>query len=123
MPPYQEAEESNGKGCHNHHLATENPPSRKCRDNFRDKPHAGQNRDVDLRMSEEPEQVLPQQRGSTSMWHRLLVHNQATWDEEVCPRCPVEQQKNARRQQDWESEKAQDRSHQPVPTCQRKFHQ
>ena len=39
--------------------------------------HAGQDRDVDFRVSEEPEQVLPQQRRAALVILNLVVDHQA----------------------------------------------
>ena len=46
-------------------------------------PDPGNNRDVNLGMPEEPEQVLPQQSRSARMWDQLIVQNQSRGNEEA----------------------------------------
>ena len=75
--------------------------------------HGGQHGDVDLRVSEEPEQMLPEQGRAAGMIHRLAAHQQASGDKEVGSGMAVEQEHNHRRGENAEREQAQDRCNKP----------
>ncbi len=53
--------------------------------------HARKDGDVDLGVSEEPEQVLPEQRRTPSVRNNLVADDQAAWDEETGTAHAVEQ--------------------------------
>ena len=62
VAPDQEAEEADAEDGVHHRFVAEDRLAREGREQLRGHAHAGQDRDVDLRVAEEPEQVLPQQR-------------------------------------------------------------
>src|SRR5258707_14241080 len=61
MAPDDETESADGHQREDHRLIPENRFTRKHRDDFGNHAHGRQDEDVDLRMPEEPEKVLPEQ--------------------------------------------------------------
>ena len=70
-------------------------------------PIDGQNRDVNLRMSEEPEQVLPEQRRSAGVRLQMVADDQAGRDEKAGARHAIEDQQQASGQEHRKGEQAQ----------------
>src|SRR5208283_3460105 len=69
-------------------------------------------------MNEEPEKVLPKQRGTTLMSGELTV-NSAERQKEAGTEVTVHEQKNARREQNSKGQQAQDGGDEPRPAGQR----
>src|SRR5215470_12474838 len=84
--------------------------------------HAGQNGDVNFRMTEEPEQMLPQQSRSAAALNRLSADDQSRRNEEAGSRITVQQKEKYRSQQDTEGEQAEDCGHKPRPAGKRHAH-
>ena len=77
VAPDHEAEEADAQDGVHHRLVAEDRLAREGGEQLRSHAHAGQDRDVDLGVSEEPEQVLPQQRRAALVAHDLAVdHHQ-----------------------------------------------
>ena len=74
----------------------------------RDDAHAGHDRDVHLGMSEEPEQVLPEQSGAAGVRLQLVVEHQVRRDEEAGSSHVIEDEQNAGRHQNGECRQAHD---------------
>src|ERR1039458_2657057 len=59
--------------------------------------HTGYDRDVNLGMPEEPEQMLPQKSGSARVWLQLVVNHQVRCDKETSSSDVIENQQDADR--------------------------
>ncbi len=70
VSPHPEAEEGDGGTGENHGRVTEQRLAAEHRQDLRHDPHRRQDQDVDLRMAEQPEQVLPEDRVAAGAWHR-----------------------------------------------------
>ena len=123
MAPNHEAEKPDRAHRIDHRLIAEDGLARKRRDNMRRNAHARKNRDVDLRMAEEPEEVLPQQRRAASVVDELVAHHEARRDEEACSAHAVEQQQDARGKEHGEGKQHQDGRDKPSPTGERQAHE
>ncbi len=68
-----------------HRLVAVERLARVVRDDFGDHADAGQDEHVDLRMREEPEEVLPEERAAAAgpMLHHGLIHHEAGGHEEA----------------------------------------
>ena len=60
VAPDQKAEKTDGAERERHYPVSEYGLARKVREHVRHHAHARQNRDVNLRMTEKPEEMLPQ---------------------------------------------------------------
>ena len=69
MAPDHEAEEADGQHRVHHGAVAEDRLARERRQHLRSHAHPGQDRDVNLGMPEEPEQVLPEQRRAALVRH------------------------------------------------------
>src|SRR5262249_53163626 len=85
--------------------------------------HAGQDRDVDLRVAEEPEEVLPEYRRAAFMIDHLIVDDQTRRNEEARAAYAIEKQQDSARQKDREGEQREDRRRKPGPAGERQAHQ
>src|SRR5580700_12074620 len=72
-------------------------------------------------MSEEPEQMLPQQRRTTLVAHDLTVHYDQR-DIEAGAQIAIEQQQNTSGEQNTESEQPENRRNKPCPNSERQTH-
>ncbi len=77
--------------------------------------HPGHDRDVDLGMSEEPEQVLPEQSRSAGVRLQLVIDDQIRRDEEAGSGHVIENQQNAGRHQHRECRQAHAGGDEPCP--------
>ena len=103
-----------------HGLITEHRLARESGQHVRGHAHSRKNGDVNLRMAEEPEQVLPQQRRPARMrGDGRIGHHQPAGNEEARSRHAIEQQQQARGKQDPERQQPEDRRYQPCPHRQR----
>src|SRR5215831_5513807 len=102
MSPNQQPQKRNRKRGNDHRCASKNRPAREIRNHLRNDPHARQNRDVNLRMPEEPEKVLPKQRRSAAVRYLRVRYQQSFRNEKTRARSPVEQNQQSRRQQNRE---------------------
>ena len=75
MAPHREAQQADRHNGVHHGLVSEDRLARKGREHLRSHAHSRQDCDVNLRMTEEPEQVLPQQRRPAFVPHHRAVHN------------------------------------------------
>src|SRR5262249_25064360 len=85
--------------------------------------HAGQNGDVNFRVTEEPEEMLPQQSRSAAALDWLSADDQPRRNEETGSGIAVQKKKNHRNQQNTEGEQAEDCGHKPCPAGKRHWHQ
>src|SRR5260221_1169184 len=72
MGPHPSAHESDHYAGRNHHWITEDRFPGKDRHDFRDYAKSWQHEDIDFRMAEDPEKVLPQNRGATGLGFEKL---------------------------------------------------
>ena len=107
-------------GVH-HRLVAEDRLASESGKQLRRHAHAGQNRDIDFRVSEEPEQVLPQQRRTAFVPHDLSVHHYQR-NVEAGSQIAIQQQQNACREQNAERQQSQNRGDEPRPAGQRHAH-
>ena len=123
VAPHAEAEETDSAEGVDHGAITEHRLAREGREDVRGHAHAGQNGDVHLGMAEEPEQVLPEERGAALVIDDLVGDDQAAGNEEAGSRAAVEQQQNARCQQNAKGQQTENRGDEPRPAGQRHAHQ
>src|ERR1700733_288120 len=123
MSPHHETQEANAHHAIREDLIAQEGLSSGARQNVGDNAQARENRDVNLGMAKEPEQMLPQQRRSAGMRLHLIADNEAAGNKETGAADVVEDQENARREQNRERKKAQHRGNQPSPHSQRHAHQ
>ena len=76
VPVHHVTQNSNRAHAGDDHAVTEQRPTHVGDENVGDDSHARHDRDVHLRVPEEPEQVLPQQSGSAGMGQYLAVDHQ-----------------------------------------------
>ena len=97
-------------------VAPQRPP-RIRRDHFGDDAHRRQDQDVDLGMSEKPEQVLPQQRiaAAGNALQRHAADDETARQEEARAGMAIHQLEDGRRLQRRECEQQQQRRHQLRP--------
>src|SRR5258708_13923701 len=74
-------------------------------------------------MAEEPEQMLPEQRRTARMILQAIADDQSRRNEEACAGHAVEDEKQASRKEDGESEQAYARSDEPGPSANGHAHQ
>jgi hypothetical protein len=86
-----------GQGSHgiNEHPVAEHRPAHVGDEHVGNDAHAGDDCDVDLGMSEEPEQMLPQQSRSAGVRQDLIVDHQVRGDEEAGSGDVIENQQDA----------------------------
>src|ERR1700679_2553146 len=83
-------------GIDEHPLAKHRPAHVRNQDMGNDA-NAGNDRDVNFRMSEEPEKMLPEKSRTSRMRQQLIIHNQARRYEEAGSRHMVENYQDAGR--------------------------
>ena len=84
MAPDKKAQHANRENRKHHGAITEDGFARESRKDVRRRTHAWQNRDVNFRMAEEPEQMLPKQRRTAVVqWHWRSADVQVTGNEET----------------------------------------
>src|SRR6266498_428541 len=115
MAPHRVAQERDRDQAGDEHARTQQRLAREYRQDLRDDPESRQNRDVHLRVPEEPEQMLPQQRGPARMRLQAIADHEAGGNEEARARDPVEDQQDARRHQDRERDEPDDGGDEPRP--------
>ena len=124
--PDDERQEADAEHRIDQRLVTPDRLARVIRDDFADNAHRRQNQYIDLRMSEEPEQVLPEQRASTAadrQWCGRARSGQAGGQEKARARHVVHQLQDGRRfqrrkcqqQQEGGDELRPDKKWQPHP--------
>src|SRR5688572_6179063 len=130
MAPHKEPEQADGEDREDHRAITKHRLTRKRRKDVRRRSHARQDRDVDFRMSEEPEQVLPQYRGTAGVQREVRIGAgkntadvKSARDEEARSGYAIEQQQNARAEQHRERKQRQHRGRKPRPASERHAHQ
>src|ERR1700739_264412 len=120
MAPHAKTQEADAADGANHRSIAEDRLAGKSREQMRGHTHSRQNRDVHLGMSEEPEQVLPQERRTALVPSNDLIRNdQPAGNEETGAREAIEQKQDARREQYAESQQCKDRGYEPGPACKR----
>src|SRR5439155_19447638 len=67
VSPHDEAQASDGQNCPDHHAIAEYVPARMGAEQVGDDAEGRQGNDIDLRMTEEPEQMLEQQRATPTV--------------------------------------------------------
>ena len=82
--PDDERKKSQDQSGKDERFVTPEGLARIVSDNFGNDAHAGQDQDVNFRMTEEPKQMLPQKRAATAaemQWRS--VHDQSAWHEKA----------------------------------------
>ena len=82
VSPHDEAQASDGQNCPNHHAIAEYMPARMGAEQVGDDAEGRQGNDIDLRVTEEPEQMLEQQRAAPTVG-RGLSHRDDRGQEEA----------------------------------------
>ena len=124
VTPDRKSQQSNGDG-RGHHGSIGSRRQRmpgKGGQQRRREPHGRKDRNVDLGMAEEPEQVLPQQWRSGGMVQNDAVHDVDRWKEEAGAEVAIAEQHATRRQQNAEGRHHHAGSHEPGPRGQRHLH-
>ena len=120
VAPHAEAEEADGANRSDHGAVAEHRLAREGREQVRRHAHAGQDGNVHLRMAEEPEQVLPQQRRAALVpGDHLVGDHQAAGNEKAGAGDAVQQQQDAGREEHAERQQAEDRGDEPRPAGER----
>src|SRR5580658_11023238 len=83
----------------------------------------GHDRDVDLGVSEEPEQVLPEESRASGMGYQLVIHHQIRWDKEAGSGDVIENHEDACRHQHGKCGQAHARGYEPCPGAQWQTHE
>ena len=97
VSPDQDAEEADQQRRGDHDAVAEDAAAREVGQQHRHQPHPRQNGDVDLGMSEEPEEVQPQQRGTiAAAGMQGSVDQVACGEEEAGVGMPVRRQQQQR---------------------------
>jgi hypothetical protein len=96
VAPDNIADEPDGEDGAYHGFIREHRLAREGGDQVRGNAHAWQNRDIDFRVSEEPEEVLPQERRSSLVREHLIAHHQPAGNEVTGPAHTIHQEKQAR---------------------------
>src|SRR5438876_9010569 len=76
MAPYEEAQAADGKNSKHHRPIAEHRLARKSGKDMRRGAHARKDRYVNLRVTEKPEQVLPQKRGASRVQGKARIARQ-----------------------------------------------
>ena len=115
----------NGQSAHgiNEHPVAEHGSPHVGDQNVGDDAHAGDDRDVDLGVSEEPEKMLPEQSRPTRVRQNLAVDYKIRWDEEAGAGDVIENEENTGGHENRERGQAHDGSDEPSPGAERKPHQ
>ena len=120
--PDHEAERADQHDRPDHHPVAEDVLAGMHAQHVGDDPEGGQRDDVDLRMPEEPEQVL-EQDGAAAAVVQFPAQGQHLGHEETGPDDPVERHHDRRHQQRRKRQQAQDGGHEDAPHRQRHAHQ
>ena len=81
-------------------------PAHAVDQHMRDDAHRWQNRDVNLRVSEEPEQVLPEQRRTARVRLQAVADHQARRNEKTGARDAIQDQQQASGQEHGKGQQA-----------------
>ena len=92
VSPNAEPQNADGRHGVNHGAVAKNRLAREGGEDVGSHAHARKDGDVNLGVSEEPEQVLPEQRRAAGMRNNLVADDQAAWDEETGAAHAIEQQ-------------------------------
>src|ERR1017187_356463 len=123
VAPHQEAQKADAQDRVHHGPVSEDCLARESGEQLRSHTHAGQNRDVNLGMAKEPEQMLPEQRRSAFVIQNLVADQQAARHEEAGSGGAVENQQNSGGQPHGESQQGQDSRYKPGPAGQGQAHE
>ena len=123
MSPHHVAEESNRYQRVDHHPVAQQRPAHAVDEDVGDDAHCRNDGDVDLRMTKEPEQVLPKQRRTAGVRLHLVADHQIRRNEEAGSGNPVKNKQQTCRQQDRERQQTNAGSDEPGPGAQRHAHQ
>ena len=115
MPPHRVAQKSNRDHARNQHAGSKQRLSRHRRENVRDDSETREYGDVDLGMSEEPEEVLPEERRPARVRLESIAYDEPGWNEEAGASHAVEQKQNAGGKQNRERDESDYRGDEPGP--------
>jgi hypothetical protein len=107
VSPDHEAQSANRQRGADHGFIAKNRFAREDREQVRRYAHCGQYSDINFRVPEKPEEVLPHQRRTAGMIDCLAADQQSTGNKEVCTRVAIKHQQDHCCQQDAEGEKNQ----------------
>ena len=119
MSPNDQAQRDDRDPAAGHDLVAEDRLADECREDLRGNSHRRNDDDVHLGMTEEPEQVLPQQRMASGVGDQLVAHHQARRHEETRSGNPVGQQQNSGSQQHRKDQDRNQRTRKHPPNVQR----
>src|SRR5882724_1223822 len=130
MSPNEKSQQPDREDCKHHRAVTEDWLARECRKNMRSRAHAGQDGYIDFRMAEEPKQMLPQYRRTTSVnWKAGISSGKNAADvepagnKEAGSGQTIEQQQDAAAEQHWKRQQCEYSRSEPRPTGERHTHQ
>ena len=95
MPVHHVAERGQGSHGVDEHSVAEHGPAHIGNKDVGNDAHAGDDGDVNLRVSEEPEEVLPEESGSARVRQDMISDNQVRSDKEAGAGDMIEDQKDA----------------------------
>ena len=105
------------------HPVAQQRPAHVGDQHMRDHAHGGHDRDVDLGMTEEPEQVLPQQRRAAGVGLQLIVDDQVRGHKEAGTGNVIQNEQNAGGHQHRKRRQTNAGGDEPGPDGERQAHQ
>src|SRR5437762_3857830 len=98
VAPHEKSEQADSEDRKHHRAIAKHGFTREGRENVRRRAHARKNRDVNLRVTEEPEEVLPKNRRAAGVQREVWVSAgkksadvKTAGNEEACSSDPIEQ--------------------------------
>src|SRR5579871_3464439 len=115
MSPEQDAEEADHEGGGDHGAVGEDSAVAKVGEEHRGEAHAGEDGNVDLGVSEEPEEMEPKERGAVAFGMEDSVDEVAGWEEEAGSGVSIAEEHQERGEEDGEGDNAEDCGREPSP--------
>ena len=118
MPPEQDPEHTDGEGGRNHHPPGDDGTPAEVGEHHGGKSEAGEDGDVDLGVSEEPEEMKPEERAAVAGMSGGVDDSAdgiTGRDEEGCAGVAVAEEKQQGGEQDGEGEDTEERCGEPSP--------
>src|SRR5205085_9996511 len=123
VAPDEEAQKADCEHGEDHREVAEDGLAREGGEYVRGRAHARKYGDVDFRVSEEPEEVLPQNRRAARVVNQSRAVTEVARHEETGARVLVEEQEYPCGEQHWKREERQDGCREPSPAGERHTHE
>src|SRR5437868_2607745 len=107
MSPDEETQKTYAEHSEDHRAITEDGFACEGRKNVRGRAHARKDGYVNLRVTEEPEEMLPENGRAALVVDNLVAHDEAARNEEARSGVAIKKKQNARRQKHRESQERQ----------------